>query len=88
MATTVNTEVIPALDRSIAAVDELGPKLSRAIENCKEIAKETGSTELMKTYDGAEESVNALSTSAKEHDETLRTLSKKYKSMAQALGAM
>lgn len=88
MATTVNTEVIPALDRSIAAVDELGPKLSRAIENCKEIAKETGSTELMKTYDGAEESVNALSTSAKELVETLRTLSKKYKSMAQALGAM
>ena len=74
MATTVNTEVIPALDRSI--------------ENCKEIAKETGSTELMKTYDGAEESVNALSTSAKELVETLRTLSKKYKSMAQALGAM
>ena len=88
MATTVNTEVIPALDRSIAAVNELGPKLSRAIENCKEIAKETGSTELMKTYDGAEESVNALSTSAKELVETLRTLSKKYKSMAQALGAM
>lgn len=88
MATTVNTEVIPALDRSIAAVEELGPKLSRAIENCKEIAKETGSTELMKTYDGAEESVNALSTSAKELVETLRTLSKKYKSMAQALGAM
>ena len=88
MATTVNTEVIPALDRSIAAVDELGPKLSRAIENCKEIAKETGSTELMKTYDGSEESVNALSTSAKELVETLRTLSKKYKSMAQALGAM
>ena len=88
MATTVNTEVIPALARSIAAVDELGPKLSRAIENCKEIAKETGSTELMKTYDGAEESVNALSTSAKELVETLRTLSKKYKSMAQALGAM
>ena len=88
MATTVNTEVIPALDRSIAAVDELGPKLSRAIGNCKEIAKETGSTELMKTYDGAEESVNALSTSAKELVETLRTLSKKYKSMAQALGAM
>ena len=88
MATTVNTEVIPALDRSIAAVDELGPKLSRAIENCKEIAKETGSTELMNTYDGAEESVNALSTSAKELVETLRTLSKKYKSMAQALGAM
>ena len=88
MATTVNTEVIPALDRSIAAVDELGPKLSRAIENCKDIAKETGSTELMKTYDGAEESVNALSTSAKELVETLRTLSKKYKSMAQALGAM
>ena len=88
MATTVNTEVIPALDRSIAAVDELGPKLSRALENCKEIAKETGSTELMKTYDGAEESVNALSTSAKELVETLRTLSKKYKSMAQALGAM
>ena len=88
MATTVNTEVIPALDRSIAAVDELGPKLSRAIENCKEIAKETGSTELMKTYDGAEESVNALSTSAKELVETLRTLSKKYKSMVQALGAM
>ena len=88
MATTVNTEVIPALDRSIAAGEELGPKLSRAIENCKEIAKETGSTELMKTYDGAEESVNALSTSAKELVETLRTLSKKYKSMAQALGAM
>lgn len=88
MATTVNTEVIPALDRSIAAVEELGPKVSRAIENCKEIAKETGSTELMKTYDGAEESVNALSTSAKELVETLRTLSKKYKSMAQALGAM
>lgn len=88
MATTVNTEVIPALDRSIAAVEELGPKLSRAIENCKEIAKETGSTELMKTYDGAEESVNALSTSAKELVETLKTLSKKYKSMAQALGAM
>ena len=88
MATTVNTEVIPALDRSIAAVDELGPKLSRAIENCKEIAKETGSTELMKTYDGADESVNALSTSAKELVETLRTLSKKYKSMAQALGSM
>ena len=42
----------------------------------------------MKTYDGAEESVNALSTSAKELVETLRTLSKKYKSMAQALGAM
>lgn len=88
MATEVNTEVIPALDRSIGAVDELGPKLSKAIENCKEIAKETGSSELMKTYDGADESVTALSASIKELVETLQTLAKKYKSMAQALGAV
>ncbi|MFQ9150765.1 MAG: hypothetical protein ACLR6B_03725 [Blautia sp.] len=39
MATEVNTEVTPALDRSIGAVDELGPKLSKAIENCKEDRK-------------------------------------------------
>ncbi|MFQ9150766.1 MAG: hypothetical protein ACLR6B_03730 [Blautia sp.] len=42
----------------------------------------------MKTYDGADESVTALSASIKELVETLQTLAKKYKSMAQALGAV
>lgn len=88
MATEVNTEVIPALNNSIATVEELAPKLTRAIEKCKEIAKETGSSELMKTFDGAEESIAALSTSAKELVETLKMLSKKYNSVAQALGSL
>ena len=85
MSIQYNEELGQKLGPAISLVEETVAAMKKAMPNCLDIAKETGSSELMKTYEGANSSVEAMCKTGEELVESLTKLHQTYQKLERAV---